>query len=129
LAPPDLAGVKASDFEEMIRKAHPDWPEQGIAATLANVEVLADGTIRPWLSRENHMRILRALWEQRPESLYPQVHVPVSLIMASGGAGKSSEVDRAVALFPCATARWVDGDHDLHAQHPELVAAAVEELA
>ena len=66
MAPPPLIGTPAADFERMIRGHHPDWPESGIAGTLANVEVLADGTIRPWLSRANHMTILRHLWEHRP---------------------------------------------------------------
>ena len=47
LAPPPLIGTPAAGFERMIRAHHPDWPESGIAGTLANVEVLPDGTIRP----------------------------------------------------------------------------------
>lgn len=129
LAPPALVGMRADDFEQLIRKGHPDWPEEGIAGTLANTEVLPDGTIRPWLSREHHMQILRAMWDQHPSSLYPQVTAPVLLVMAAGDATKSTEVEGAAASFPRSTVRWVAGDHDLHAQHPKLVADAIEELA
>ncbi len=82
LAPPQLAGTSAVEFERMLRSYHPDWPESGIAGTLANVEVLADGTIRPWLSRSHHMTILRHLWEHRPGERYGLVKVPVLILPA-----------------------------------------------
>jgi pimeloyl-ACP methyl ester carboxylesterase len=128
MAPPQLAGTAFSDFERMIRSHHTDWPEEGIAGSLANVEVLPDGTIRPWLSRDNHLAILRRMWEQKPSEIYPLVKVPVLLLVAEDPsnqrwmAGKRDGVHRAEALLPRSETHWIRGDHDLHAEYPELVA-------
>lgn len=132
LAPPNLAGMPASRLEAAIRSAHPDWPDEGIAGTLANMEVLPDGTIRPWLSRDRHMKILRGLWEHEPESLFPRIEVPVLFMPAASddpthargwAADKREAVERAVRAIPRAAVSWFHGaDHDLHAQHPRRVA-------
>lgn len=132
LAPPNLLGMAASRLESAMRSAHPDWPEEGIAGSLANMEVLADGTIRPWLSRERHMKILRGLWEHEPESLFPDIEVPVLFMPAVAdddrhargwAADKREAVERAVRLLRRGGVSWYHGaDHDLHAQHPLRVA-------
>lgn len=133
LAPPHLAGMPAAKLEEWLRANHPDWPDSGIEGTLANMEVLDDGTVRPWLSRANHMRILRHLWEHHPRGLYPRVDVPVTLVMAEDRsnprwmAGKRDEVAGAESGFRLSATHWIEGDHDLHAQHPHLVAGLIHD--
>lgn len=135
LAPPPLAGRPVSGVEAWIRANHPDWPETGIAGTLANLEVLGDGTVRPWLPRELHMRILRHLWEHHPPDLYPEVQVPVVMVIAEDGSnprwmnGKRAEVASAMAGLRQASVHWVEGDHDLHAQYPETVARIIHEAS
>jgi pimeloyl-ACP methyl ester carboxylesterase len=132
LAPPPLGGTSAASFERFLRTSHPDWPESGIAATLANVEVLADGTIQPWLSRSHHMTILRHLWEHHPSSRYGVITAPVLLVPAEDPgnprwmAQKRDEVDKAAAALDVSVTRWVAGDHDLHAQHPDLIAELID---
>jgi pimeloyl-ACP methyl ester carboxylesterase len=132
LAPPPLTGTPAAGFERLIRTHHSDWPESGIAGTLANFEMLADGTIRPWLSREHHMTILHHLWEHRPSARYPLIGVPVLLLPAEDAgnqrwmAGKRDEVARARAALDRSLTRWIAGDHDLHAQHPDVVAELID---
>lgn len=137
LAPPTLTGMAAARLESAIRAAHPDWPEEGIAGTLANMEVLPDGTIKPWLSRDRHMKILRGLWEHEPESLFHRIEVPVLFLPAvtndpAGARGwaadKREAVERAVRSIPRAAVSWYHGaDHDLHAQHPRRVAQELHE--
>jgi pimeloyl-ACP methyl ester carboxylesterase len=133
LAPPQLAGTSAAEFERMLRSYHPDWPESGITGTLANVEVLEDETIRPWLSRSHHMIILRQLWEHHPSSRYGLVKVPALILVAEDRsnqrwmAGKREEVARAGAGLERSLTRWIPGDHDLHAQHPDLVAQLIHD--
>lgn len=132
LAPPMLEGMPLQRFESMIRSSHPDWPEEGIGGTLANMEVLADGTIRPWLSRESHMTILRQLWEHHPSKRFEAIHVPVLIIPADDpsnnrwAAGKRDSVKRAAESLPHSVTRWLAGDHDLHAQHPGTVAELID---
>lgn len=135
LAPPNLLGMAHSRFEAAIRAAHPDWPEEGIVGAIATMEKLPDGTIRPWLSRERHMKILRGLWDHEPESIFPGIEVPVMFMPAVGdhhargwAADKRDAVERALRLIPRATVSWFHGaDHDLHAQHPGRVAQELHE--
>ena len=132
LAPPPLAGMPASRFEAHMRNAHPGWPEEGIRGSLANLEFLPDGTIRPWLSREDHMTILRHLWEHKPSSRFAEVDVPALIIPAEDESnqrwmqGKRDSVQRAAMSLKRSVVRWVAGDHDLHAQHPDVVAGLLE---
>lgn len=137
LAPPRLTGMAHSRLESAIRASHPDWPEEGIAGAMANMELLPDGTIRPWLSRERHMKILRGLWEHEPESLFPDITVPVMFMPAVSendgnirgwASDKRDAVERALRLVPRAAVSWYHGaDHDLHAQHPRRVAQELHE--
>lgn len=133
LAPPVLVGTPAATIEAHLRRAHPAWSDEGIAATLANLEVLADGTVRPWLTRERHLRILRALWEQRPLDLVEQVKVPLVLVLARAGdpwhEPKRAAAARAAALNPRVRVEWLTGDHDLHVEQPDTVARLVAEVA
>ena len=137
LAPPDMTGTDAGAFERMLRLRHADWPESGIEGSLANVEVQSDGTIRPWLSRPHHMVILRGLWEHRPSERYGSIRVPVLLVpagdaQASAGrfeVSKREGIHRAESALACSVTRWVEGDHDLHAQHPRVIAELLDAAA
>ena len=128
LAPPRLAGTPADRVREHVRRSHPDWSEEGVAATLANLEVLPDGTIRPWLTFDRHIELLRALWEHRPSGLLPDLSVPLLLLLADTGGGdmeaKRRTAQRAEARASGgAQVEWFSpGDHDLHIQHPDEVA-------
>ena len=130
LAPPRLAGRPLAEIEARVRSAHPDWPESGIRGTLANFEMRPDGTVAPWLTYERHLAILRGLWDHRPSARYAELAVPVLLVPADGGAPDRAErarhdVEAALAAIPHARARWIAGDHDLHAQHPEELAVVM----
>jgi pimeloyl-ACP methyl ester carboxylesterase len=127
LAPPPTTGVALAAIERGFRQAHPDWPDTGIAGALACFEVRADGTVAPWLGPEHHLAVLHGLWSHRPSTRYPGIAVPVLLLPAGlpGGHDHPTTVAVAVAERSLADSRtaWIDGDHDLHAQHPDLVAA------
>ncbi|HET7719359.1 MAG TPA: hypothetical protein VFK43_05275, partial [Acidimicrobiales bacterium] len=72
------------------------------------------------LSLDNHLRILRSLWEHRPSTVIPKLDVPVLLVMADTG-DEWAEQKRALAeeLVGVVRVEWFSpGDHDLHAQHP-----------
>ena len=103
----------------------PTWDDAGVEATLANFEVLDDGTVRPWLTFDRHMRILRALWEHRPSKVLPDLLVPLHLLLVDGGdawaVAKRAEAERAEAYG--VRVRWFPGaDHDVHVQLPDEVA-------
>jgi pimeloyl-ACP methyl ester carboxylesterase len=137
LAPPPIAGMPVAAFERWLRSAHPDWPESGIRGTLDNVELRADGTIAPWLTRDRHMAVLRGLWEHDPRLLFPQLEVPVLLVVARNdrrdharAVTREHRVAAAVAALPRGQAVWFDGaDHDIHAQRPAELSAVLLDLA
>ncbi|MFN0089699.1 MAG: alpha/beta fold hydrolase [Acidimicrobiales bacterium] len=136
LAPPKLAGSRFDELERRVRTFHRGWPESGIQGSLANFERFEDGTAAPWLSFERHLRILRAMYDEGPSLSYPGVEAPVLFLVADSGdvtwtANKRAGVEAAVAALGAERARaeWLEGDHDLHAQHPERVADVLLTLA
>jgi pimeloyl-ACP methyl ester carboxylesterase len=132
LAPPPIAGTPAAELEARLRATHPDWPEEGIAGTMANFEVRPDETVAPWLTLTHHLAILRAMFDARGNDLYGRIGVPVLLLMAGGDLSsewareKAAGVEEAEGALADAEVRWFPGaDHDVHAQHPREVAEAL----
>ena len=132
LAPPATAGRAFAAIDAMVRSRHPDWPEAGIQGALACFERRGDGTVAPWLTRERHMALLRALWEHQPSARFGEIPVPVLLLPAGDGAAdgeRRQQVAAAAAALPRSEVRWMAGDHDLHAQHPQAVAALLSSFS
>lgn len=131
LRPPTLA-IGLDAVEARLRAAHPDWPEAGIAATLANLKAGDGGAARNRLPLAAHMALLRTMWDHPPGDLYPDVAVPVLFLLAETGDGawtaaKRAAAARAIAALPDAVVEWLPGDHDLHVQQPALVAARLRD--
>ena len=128
MAPPRLAGLRAGRLESAIRSTNSDWPESGIIGSLSNFEFLPDGTIRPHLTFDRHMSILRELWSHRPSELFPTIQRPLLFLPADSGdvawtTDKERAIDRAVSSARKARAHWFrPAHHDLHAQHPQRCA-------
>lgn len=123
LAPPPLSGTSAAAIEAMLRRGHPSWSDWGVEAQMANFEHLPDGSVRPWLALDNHLRILRALWEHHPSAVIPKLTVPVLLVMAgtddAWAEQKQTIADELTAASPHVRVEWITpGDHDLHVEHP-----------
>lgn len=131
LCPPNLLGTPVSRMRGYMEGAHPDWPQSGIDGSMANFEHLPDGTIRPWLTLERHLMVLRGLWEHKPTHIYQGITVPVMFVPAEGPGGvfsdtKRQAVERAVLNVPKVRVEWFSpADHDLHAQHPVRFAQVV----
>jgi pimeloyl-ACP methyl ester carboxylesterase len=141
LAPPDLthltpealvAGAKRWELGRI-------WSAQVEAALLGNFSVADDGTIRPNLSRANHMKVVRALWEQKPSELYPSVKCPVLFVAAErkaeGRAKERLELKREAlvlaeaSLGNCQVVWFEDTIHDIPLQRPRELAHAILEFA
>ena len=110
-------------------------PAAVIDAVLANFHTLPDGSIRANLRRENHLRIIDALWEHRPSQLYPMLQCPVLLLPARQANPDESDrrfrraesIARAESLLPASRTVWLeDSIHDVPLQRPELVASAIQ---
>lgn len=103
----------------------------------ANFEVLPDLTIRARLSRENHIKIIEALWHHHPPDLYPNVVCPVLLMPSrqkhdttegSRGFLHEEAIARAEELLPTSQTVWLeDSIHDVPVQRPALVASIIAE--
>jgi pimeloyl-ACP methyl ester carboxylesterase len=130
LRPPDLAGTPRSQIAAMIRRMHPDWSETGIEATLGNFETLPDDTIRPWLTLDRHMQILKAMYEQDPRLLYPKIREPVLICAVDDGSErmvrKRRQVQAALEGLRQAEVVWFPhADHDIHVDQPAVLASTI----
>ena len=130
LRPPALTGTLRTEMKMRMATFQPDWNDEGVEATLHNFETLPDGTIRPWLSLERHMKILRALYDQQPETRYPQIQEPVLICPADDGSDwaqrKHDEVAIASATLPKAQVHWFKQTaHDIHVHKPAQLAQAM----
>ena len=143
MAPPDFTGVTPARFMERVMSggqwaeliAQHGEPAQNII--LANFETLEDGTLRAKLSRDNHLRIIEALWEHHPKKLYPQVACPVLMMPARQRANpdayertlaRSESIAAAENLLPKSKTVWLeDSIHDVPVQRPGLVAETIRE--
>jgi pimeloyl-ACP methyl ester carboxylesterase len=143
LAPPPLAGIPFDEFlagaREMLGSQFP-WNENVEALVRSLVRVDRTGSIRPRLSRANHMRILHAMWEQDMRSLYRRLRVPVLAVLArpdpADGAARDflASKRRGAALAREAASElvrvtWIDGVHDLPLQHPNVLASRIDRFA
>ena len=125
LRPQDIDGRPADAMRQWLESAHADWSATAKEATLANMRVRPDGTMERRLTIPRHLDILRSMWDDPPGPDLPRVTVPALLLPATGPDDeRAAPVHRAAAALPAATVRWYPGsDHDLHAQHPDLLAA------
>ncbi len=137
LAPPRFGRVTLEAVTQRIRRgalAPYATPEiEGIIAS--NFHVAADGFAKPNLSRENHMKIVRALWEHKPSLLFPRVRCPALVLAARNAKDPPSEtkarlVSQAGALLPRGRVRWLeDSIHDVPLQRPRDLARIILDFA
>jgi pimeloyl-ACP methyl ester carboxylesterase len=138
LAPPTIAGTPVHPFLDGIRRhlgrALEITPEVE-AVFLSLVRVDRDARIHPRLSRANHLRILRALWEQDTLGLLQRVRVPTLVLAVRSPRGASDppglqEHKRHAARLVRAIGdpvrfEWIDGIHDVLLQRPDAVARRI----
>ncbi|MCC7105062.1 MAG: alpha/beta hydrolase [Chloroflexi bacterium] len=138
LAPPVLDGLTWEGFVARVRNGDLGgvWSPRVEQASRGHFEQLSDGTIRPWLRRPHHMRILRAMWEQRPSQLWERIEAPVLLFpcrrsnpqgrQAELQATKEQAVHVAASRLRRATTVWLEETiHDAPLQRPVDLAATI----
>ena len=136
MAPPLWTGVTLEAFSARLRSRSIAMDNPHITdIVLANFDVLEDGAIASRLSRENHFRIIEALWDHKPSLLYPNVGCPVLLMPARQKGDDSPQARRfrreesiakAESLLPRGKTVWMeDSIHDVPLQRPELVASTI----
>ena len=139
LAPPPLAGMRREDLLRRLTDSSRRWqPDaESLDITLANFEILPDDTVRPWLRRDHHMRLLRSLYDFRTYEAFLDVRCPMLVISARPPAPRRLEeeahlklkelgLERARESIADLTAVWMDETiHDVPLQRPQDLAQAV----
>jgi pimeloyl-ACP methyl ester carboxylesterase len=133
LTPPDLDGMSLEDAGAWLRLQHPDWPDTGIAGSVANLQVAESGRLERRLPLDRHLEILHQLWDHRPARRFPRLALPMLLVLATGpgpdAAARADKVEQAAAAIDQGRVVLLPGDHDLHAQHPDEVADLIAATA
>jgi pimeloyl-ACP methyl ester carboxylesterase len=129
LRPPELNGLQADELRRRLRRSHADWSAVAVEATIANLRELPDGRLERRLPIPQHMSIVRSMWDEPPGPLFPRVTAAALLVPAmptdpARAARRRADVGAAATALPHATIKEYEGaDHDLHAQHPQRLAA------
>ncbi|WP_435243950.1 alpha/beta fold hydrolase [Streptomyces cucumeris] len=137
LRPASLDGATVQSVTDYFRAIHPDWSPAAIDAAVATMRVNPDGSLSRRMSIEQHMSILRSIWNEPPGPWYAAVEAPTLLMPAipKGADPRWAERIRSRILTTTAELRdatmreYPDSEHDLHAQHPKRVADDLLELA
>ncbi len=132
LAPPNFGNVTLEQIVARIKGGSlAPYMTPAIEKILAaNFHVTPEGFARPNLSRDNHMQVVRALWEHKPSQLFPRVRCPALILPARKDAPDPTRtrqqerlVSRAESLLPNARVVWLeDSIHDVPLQRPRRVA-------
>jgi pimeloyl-ACP methyl ester carboxylesterase len=142
LAPPKLAGMRIETVLEMAKAtmSRGRWSREGEAIVRSLFHVDAGGRIKPRLSRANHMRILRAMYDQSPKDLLAAVRVPVLMYLArprpDGDESERGfyEMKRAAAAQiraanPAVKIEWITSIHDIPIDRPRELADRIAPFA
>ena len=139
MAPPVFSGMTLLALKERFsNRIRPfPLPPEFDQVIMSCFEVMEDRTVRTRLSRENHLRIIDALWEHHPSQLYPQVPCPVLMLparmanddsVAERTFRRQESVAASEKLLPKVNVVWLeDSIHDVPVQRPELVAGLIRE--
>lgn len=139
LAPPYYEGTPRETYLGWMRSSIPEWRPELDDMVLNIVQLHDDGTIGPRLARANHMKILRAMWDEDPDAIYSAIRCPVLYVLAEP-SGASEETDgflaakrngieaarRRLVSAPRVEVEWMpDTIHDIPLQRPEALAARI----
>ena len=123
LAPPQFGRTNRSAIEGYLRTAHPDWSDTAIDGTLENFATDEQGAVTPHLSYGQHMLVLQSLWQHDPAPALATIQTPTRAIAARPSLRPESDVEQ----MGFDDVVWLDGDHDLHLQQPQVVSELILE--
>jgi len=162
LTPPKLAGLPLKKFLGWMNDPGRSWQpdDKALAIILANFEITEEipanavgnnsaeipadeeiEVIRPHLSFEHHMQIVRAMWEFKTYERFQRLRCPVLMVPArppephAAGehqflAFKEKGVARAQEEIPNLQVHWMrDSIHDIPLQHPAELARLISDFS
>lgn len=123
MLPTDVSHVSVEMMRQLIQLGHPDWDDEGIDVTLANLRVKEDGLLERPLPIDKHMQIVRHLFDQDLKDAYQKISDPVLICAAGSGAEpdplRQKMLDNATQISNVQIDWFENSDHDLHIQKPE----------
>jgi pimeloyl-ACP methyl ester carboxylesterase len=138
LAPPRFAGTPRETFLSYFRNGPlgSQWTPELEDIALHIVQLRDDDTVAPRLDFENHLQVIRAMWDQPTFDLYQQVRCPVVLIVAEQEPTSETQemffrmrrdgLARIQALRPdIPVVRMPDTIHDIPLQRPGELAEEI----
>jgi pimeloyl-ACP methyl ester carboxylesterase len=140
MTPPPLTGMHSEAFLEVARarmKGKFVWTSAHDEIVLSLMRIDREGRIRPRLSLRNHLKIIRAMWEQDTVALLRRLRVPTLLMLTRLRGeipGEQTAVWTEVKRRAAAEIRrmngpvrveWIQGIHDVPIQAPQRVARRI----
>ncbi|WP_298211468.1 alpha/beta hydrolase [Ferrimicrobium sp.] len=131
LRPADIDGQPIAELETFFERRYPDWDPEVLLAARASFRIDANGLAYRRLNIDDHLLILNDLLDYEPHVDAGRLRSKLLLIPALSGHGEVDEVKTLAAerlLAEAPNQGWlypVQGDHDLHAQYPERIAAII----
>ena len=130
LSPPKLE-MSVAELRSYFSSLMSQWPPGSVEAAMACFEEDPSGRPRARLTLENHLSILRSMWEHRPAELLERTQVPTLLLPCDTGDAAWTEHKRSTLAslrHDGATpvrVHWFEAHHDVHLQRPAEVAGAL----
>jgi len=140
LTPPDLDGLPREEFLERLKGWMGDmYSDENANIVLANFAIGEDDALRRRLPIPLHMRIARAIYEQKPSEFYPRLRCPALLCPAISPpqdergaqflALKREGIARAEQANPRVRTIWFDDTvHDVPLHRPTELAKAISDF-
>ena len=142
MAPPDFTGMTWDGLLERVKGGDLGtlWSPEVEEFFRSNFHIGPAGEVSPYLTRENHMQCVRALWEHKPSQLFRRVDAPVLIVPAWREPKSDREamftnskvrmVDMARDLLKHCQVHWMeDSIHDIPLQRPQELADAIISFA
>jgi pimeloyl-ACP methyl ester carboxylesterase len=131
LRPPTLDGVPTTELEVGLRRRYRGFDPEILLAAQASFAVDGTGRVRRRLPLADHMAIVEDLLDYDPMGDAQRLRSRLLVIPALSGdpladTAKLGEAER-VAEVAGGRVAPIKGDHDLHAEHPDLVAELIVE--
>jgi pimeloyl-ACP methyl ester carboxylesterase len=132
LAPPKLIG-RMEEIVGRILSFGSVLPRDALERVVRRGRIeTEDGLSRPRLAFDDHMRIVRHMWEQRTSQLYQRILSPVLAVLARDERTPEfvAAKQRAVEQLPDhVRVEWLDSVHDIPLAHPEQLSELIASFA
>ena len=117
LKPPMLDGEDKDSLMKRWKRYKTDWPQEALDSQMNIFEIDSENKIKKRLSLENHMKIVRSIWENKPYFYLNSLEVPILFILVNFSLNYKKIVNNNLNIKQVK----LEGDHDIHAQKPDIV--------